>query len=181
MAERLAASTRSYYRVETRLAARLRRATLADVATIEQRLAGSDPDGDGHADPAAPAWARQLEFKLDRVLALLDPALPRPLDPQALRRVVISGSGMRMECEDDDLAPGDDLLVELLLPGQAAGPVTAIAELMARYPRGRDASHDEVSVRFRLIDEGDRDAIVRLVYRVELAQRHRKRPEGSAR
>lgn len=180
MAQRLAGSTRSYYRVETRLAARLRRATLADVATLEQRLAGPDPDGDGQADLSAPAWARQLEFKIDRMIALLDPTLPRPLDPQALRRVVISGAGMRMECEDEDLAAGDDVLVELLL-GQTAGPVTAIGELVARYPGGRDAAHDEVSVRFRLIDESDRDAIVRLVNRVDLAQRHRMRPEGAVR
>lgn len=181
MAERLAPPSRAYYRVETHLAGRLRRATLSDVARFEQRLAGGDANGDATANPDVPAWARQLEFKLDRVLALLDPALPRPLDPQALRRVVISGSGMRMECEDADLAPGDDVLVELLLPGEPAGPVTAIGELMARYPRARDGAHDEVSVRFRLIDERDRDAIVRLVYRVELAQRHRVRPEGAAR
>lgn len=181
MAERLAPQTRAYYRVETRLAARLRRATLADVARFEQRLAGGDAGGDAAPDSGAPAWARQLEFKLDRVLALLDPALPRPLDPHALRRLVISGSGLRMECEDGELAPGDDVLVELLLPGEPGGPLTAIAELMARYPRARDGAHEEVSVRFRLIDERDRDAIVRLVYRVELAERHRARPDGAAR
>src|SRR5690606_33204499 len=180
MAERTGPSARAYYRVETHLALRLRRATPSDVIVFEQRLAGDAAGGEGTAEAAVPLWARQLEFKLDRVLALLDPSLPRPLDPQALQRLVISGSGMRLECEDPDLSAGDEVLVEMLLPGEAT-PVSAIGEVVARDPRTREGRHDEVSVRFRLIDERDRDAIVRHVYRVELAQRQRMQAEGAAR
>jgi hypothetical protein len=179
MSARTPASTRSYYRVETVLPVRIRRATLADVAAVEQRLAaGAD---DVAPESAAPAWAQQLDHKLDRVLALLDPSLPRPLDPHDLRRVVISGSGMRLASETADLAPGDDVLVELLLPGESGGPVVAIAEVVGRYPASGPggAGADEVSLHFRLLDERDRDAIVRLVHRVELAQKLRARPQGA--
>ena len=179
MSARAPASTRSYYRVETLLPVRIRRAALADVATVEQRLAAGQDDV--ASEPAAPAWARQLDHKLDRVLALLDPSLPRPLDPHDLRRVVISGSGMRLAAEAADLAPGDDALVELLLPGESTGPIVAIAEVVGRCPAPGPggASADEVSLHFRLLDERDRDAIVRLVQRVELAQKLRARSQGA--
>jgi hypothetical protein len=177
VAEQPASSSRSYYRVETRLPVRLRRATLADVAAVEQRVAIGVEDGDVGAEPEAPAWARQLEHKLDRILALLDPSLPRPLDPRDVHRVVISGSGMRLAWDAGDLAPGDDVLVELLLPGEASGPVVAIAEVVGCGPSSGVAAEGVVSLHFRLLDERDRDAIVRLVYRVELAEKLRSRPQ----
>lgn len=179
LAEQPLPSRRSYYRVETRLPVRLRRATLLDVAAVEQRIAIGVDDGDAGVESEVPAWARQLEHKLDQVLALLDPSLPRPLGLRDLRPVVISGSGMRLTWSDDDLAAGDDALVELLLPGEASGPVVAIAEVVGCQAVPGLAAGGSVSLHFRLLDERDRDAIVRLAYRVELAEKLRARPQES--
>lgn len=168
---------RVYYRVATRLPVRARRATPADLDAFEQRIALGGDDPWSELTPAMAAWVLHLDRKLERVLSYLDPAVPRPVDRSDVQEVVISGGGMLLPWPGEPLPPETDVLVELLLPGAPPRPVEIVASVVD-VRTAPDGGPPGLALRFRLIDESDRDAIVRLVYRVQLAE---LRARGEAR
>ena len=169
MSSRTGRDLRSYYRVETELAVRVRRATASELATFEQCFGAGGTEPSVALAPGLVTWLRYLDQKLDRVLALLDPSQPRPLEDHGLQHVVISGGGMLVE-QTDGLEPGADVIVELVIPGEPPHRVRALGRVVGL--RQREGAPG-VGLEFRLIDESDRDAIVRMVNRIQLATRLR--------
>jgi hypothetical protein len=171
-------NARAYYRIETRLPVRCRRATAADVAAFEQRtrLGGENPLDE--LPPALAIWLRHVEHKLDKLLSLLDASVPPPLDPRDARTVVISGGGLRLDHPAGDAEPGDPFVVELLLPGDPPRPVTALAEMVGLHTDPSEPRRPLLGLRFRYIDEADRDAIVRMVNRAQITERRVARAIG---
>jgi hypothetical protein len=158
---------REYARVETHLAIRYRRAHAEELLAFEERVVGADA-GEDDLPLALVAYLRNIEFKLDLVLARLDPSFESPLDPKELRAVVLSAGGVQLPAEGDAVDVGDAVRIEMLLPGDAQRTVVA----MGRVSRIVGAS---LAIEYGSIAETDRDAIVRFVNRLQLAQERRAR------
>jgi c-di-GMP-binding flagellar brake protein YcgR len=81
---------------------------------------------------------------------------------------VISGSGLLIPTSEP-VAVGEEVLVELCLPGGHAESVRALARVvgMRGAPGGGEAK--AVALAFSLIDELDRAAIVRFTHEVQRA------------
>lgn len=162
---------REYARVETRMAARFRRARPEESIAFEERVVGADV-GEDDLPLALVAYLRNIEYKLDLVLSRLDARFEAPLDPKELRVVVLSAGGVLITTDPDDVGVGDDVRVEMLLPGGAPRTVQAMGRVTRIVAEGAET---RIAIEFRTIDEGDRDAIVRLVNRLQLAAGRRPR------
>lgn len=162
---------RGYARIETRFPVRCRRATAEEVRGCQQRVAASEA-GDDELPAALVGHLRAIEHKLALILARLDPSQPEPLDPTIAKDVVLSGGGLLVESADLDLVPDDEALVEMLLPTEPLRSVQAVGRVVEWLGDGRDGRPARVAVEFAVIDEADRDAIVRLVNRLQLAAAH---------
>ncbi|MDJ0865256.1 MAG: PilZ domain-containing protein [Myxococcota bacterium] len=159
---------RAFYRVQTSLPVRCRRVEPEEVLEFAVRTQESR-DAQAAVPAELAAWAARIEDKLDTLLARLDPERPPPLSHRDAQSVVLSGSGMMLG-SSDDLLPGDDVLLEFLLPGSPPRRVEALAQVVG-LRRMDEAGHAQVAVRFGAIDEADRQAIVRAVYEVEVLSR----------
>ncbi|MCL4684036.1 PilZ domain-containing protein [Myxococcota bacterium] len=168
---------RGYARIETRFPVRCRRASVEEVRHCEQRIAASDA-AEEELPVALLAHLRGIEHKLALVLARLDPSVPEPLDPTVATDVVISGGGLLVESSDHDLRPDEAVLVELLLPTVPPRSVQAIGRVVEWIGENHTGVAARVAVDFTSIDEADRDAIVRLVNRLQLAAAHPARGRG---
>ena len=156
---------RSYFRVQARILVRYRPLAAGEFDTIRREIetVRQDPEG---LDAVMVGWMRGLEAKLDLILSHLDPSVPAPLGPRDLTDVEISGSGMRWATKES-VEVGSDLLIELQLPGLVTRRVRAIARVIRCIePRG-EQSDRHVAVSFRVIDEDDRQAIVRFANDVQ--------------
>lgn len=159
---------RGYARIETRFPVRCRRASAEEVRHCAQRIAASDA-AEEELPVALLAHLRGIEHKLALVLARLDPSAPEPLDPTVATDVVISGGGLLVESADRDLHPDEAVLVDLLLPTVPPRSVQAIGRVVEWVGENRSGATERVAIDFTSIDEADRDAIVRLVNRLQLA------------
>jgi hypothetical protein len=158
---------REYARIETHLAVRFRRARPEESTAFQERVVGADV-GQDDLPLALVTYLRNIEYKLDLVLSCLDARFEAPLDPKELRVVVLSAGGIHIATDPAGASEGDDVRVEILLPGDAPRAIQALG----RVTRITDTG---IAIEYRLIDEGDRDAIVRLVNRLQLAAGRRPR------
>jgi hypothetical protein len=156
---------REYARIETHLVARVRRAKPEEIEAFEERVVGADV-GEDDLPLALVAYLRSIEYKLDLVLSRLDSRFETPLDPQDLRPVVLSAGGLCVEQPATDLAVGDPVRVQMLLPGDAPRTIDAMGRVTRILTVGAGPN---LAIEYTAIDEGDRDAIVRLVNRLQLA------------
>lgn len=155
---------REYARIETHMAVRVRRAKPEERDAFEERVVGSDI-GEDDLPLALVAYLRNIEYKLDLVLSRLDSHFEAPIDPTDLQRVVLSAGGLCVDARGESFAVGDEVSVELLLPGDAPRTIHAMGRVTRIVAVG-DAP--AIAVEYTAIDEGDRDAIVRLVNRLQL-------------
>lgn len=165
-----ASPERAYARVVTRIAVRFHRASENEVVACEETVVARETGAD-ELPAALVSHLRNIEHKLQLVLSLLDRRYAPPLDPvHDQRNVILSAGGLLIEAPHGDLAVGDQVALELLLPGESPRSVHAIA-VVTRLVAESDPSDGlrGVATEYVLIDESDRDAIVRLVNRLQLA------------
>ena len=155
---------RRYFRVLARLPVRHRPLEPGEFASLKRDIETPRPDPES-LEPALASWLVRIEEKLEQVLGLLGDAGAAPAEPVD---VEISGGGLRFGAKLPDEQEGDDVLVELTLPGSPPRPIRAIGRVVART--NEDSGHDEVAVSFRVIDERDREAIIRFAHEVERVQ-----------
>lgn len=161
---------RAYARIVTRIAVRFHRASENEIAACEESVVAGEA-GEDELPPSLISHLRTIEHKLQLVLSLLDRRYAPPLDPVAdMRNVILSAGGILVEAPHGDLAIGDELAIEMLLPGESPRTVHAIG-IVTRLVADSDPSDGPkgVATEYKLIDESDRDAIVRLVNRLQLA------------
>jgi hypothetical protein len=163
---------RRYFRVWTRLVLRHRRVTPDERERIEAELRSRTPDPPWTGDPALGHWLARIESKLDRLLERLEAGRGpgSEFEGVELRRVEISGSGLRFACAGA-LAPGDDVLVEIWIPGAAARRVRSLARVVRNVEPERPGASPSVALAFRVLAEEDRDAIVRHSLEVQRLER----------
>lgn len=161
------AGQREYARVETHLAIRWRPARPDERAAFDERVIGAEV-GEDDLPLALVGYLRSIEYKLDLILSRLDARFEAPLDPKQLRAVVLSAGGVQVDAEGEAVRVGDEVRVEMLLPGDVPRTVTAIG-CVAR------TVGTSIAIEYVSIAEADRDAIVRLVNRLQLAAGRRAR------
>lgn len=155
---------RRFFRVRARLPVRHRPLEPGEFETLKREIETPRPEAE-EIEPALAARLTGLEQKLDQVLALVGGgANTQPAEPL---NVELSGGGMKFAAKLPEEQEGQDTLVEILLPGYPPRLVRTIARVVAR---SRGANGDEIAVCFRVIDERDREAIVRFAHEVERAQ-----------
>ncbi len=169
------AERRAYYRIETCLPLRVLRGDPAGCERLRREIESSVREPDLAAvDAPLEARLARIEEKLDRVLAHLGGGEP-PLGRDDLTAMRLSGAGLACRVRGRP-RPGEEVVLEMLLPGGAPEPVRAVGRVVSSEPAGPDAS--EVAFAFAAIDELDRDAIVRYV---SAAQRRERRREATSR
>ena len=175
MAASAGSRPRAYFRVETCVPLRIHRGDPAACERLRREIDASvrEPTLSALEAPLEARLAR-IEEKLDRVLAHLGGGQP-PLGRADLRPVRLSGSGLACGVAGG-ARPGEEVVVEMLLPGGAPEPVRAVARVVSAEPQGDGTSR--VALAFTAIDELDREAIVRYV---SAAQRRERRREAGGR
>ena len=137
---------------------------IAKTKAIDKKLAPSispltqgvterkEEEGRGEADPALVSMLVNLDKKLDLIIDLLDEKGERKKSlKEKTRKVNIGGAGLRFQTERE-FQKGDFL--ELTVP--ALGEVTRVE----RNERG----YFTTAVKFNVINEDDRDRIIRYVF-----------------
>jgi hypothetical protein len=163
---------RNYARIETRIAVRFRRVEENEITAFAETVIAGEA-GEEELPAALVARLRAIDHKLQLVLSLLDPRHRPPLDPELDQRdVVLSAGGIRIEAAAGDLESGAHIALEMLLPGDSPRSVQAIA-CVTRVDDAGDATQG-IACEYQLIDEADRDAIVRLVNRLQVAAAARR-------
>ena len=150
---------RAYYRVQARLPVRHRELEPGEFDALKREIEAPRPPRP-EVDPALASWLARVEKKLDRLIALADENAPRPLSEGELSNVEISGSGLRVAGKEE-VDVGENLLVELQLPGNAERRVRAIARVIRQIEPREPGAERELALAFRVIHEDDREAIVR--------------------
>ena len=155
---------RNYFRVRCRLPIRTRKVRSEEQDGLEREiLQRENSTGLNELDPEIAAWLDRIETKLDRILLQIG-VVDEPLRPSDVADVVISGSGLRF-VGDRSHEPDDVLLLEFELPGTPAHPVRCLASVVA-HEVVEDGGHD-LALSFSVINERDREAIVRFTLDVE--------------
>jgi hypothetical protein len=169
-------SQREWARIDTHLAVRFKKIGSDEHAAFEERVIGGDI-GQDELPLALVAYLRNIEYKLDLVLSKLDPSFEAPLDPRAQSAVVVSAGGIHIAGASADVKVGDEVWVEMLLPGDAPRTVHALGHV-SRIVTSTQDGIPGIAIEYDSIDEGDRDAIVRLVNRLQLAAGGRRPREA---
>ncbi len=173
------ASDREYFRVAVRLALRCRPLRPGEFDDLRREIEMPRYEVEG-VPPALREWLWRIEDKLDYLVAGSDSDRRRPLDRSALRDVVISGAGARFAAKDEGRV-GEDVLLELVLPGPVSTDLRAVARVVRRIEPKKAGEEAELAVAWRVIHEQDREAIVRFARDVERAElRTRLQPAGDA-
>lgn len=170
------AERRSFFRVRTRIPVRHRLLTEGEAQAFLSELASKRADRFVPMDPVIAARLDRLEQKLDLVLAALRREVERPLGPEDQQTITLSGSGLELETSDS-LSIGEELLVEMRVPGSPARIVRALGRVVIESARS-NAGKGRVALAFDAIDEHDREAIVRHVFDVERMERARRAASG---
>lgn len=157
---------RAYFRVPARIAIRHRRARSDEIERFERELALNGNKAHQDVDPAIRSLFERIERKIDRVLAHLEPDVAPPLGENDVRPVEISGSGVRYPWSDP-IAVGERVMVEMLLPGSPPRFIRAVGEVAFREEARGTSSPGSVALKFILIDESDREVVIRYTYEVQ--------------
>lgn len=156
---------REYFRANTRIPFRYRKVDPEDVEEVANRIRAGSDSHPGNLDPALASWLDRLERKLDRVLAAVGACEFGPLGAEDARTISLSGCGMAFPCQEQ-LPRGAALLLEFDLSGTRMHRVSVLGEVV--YTRPDEAGGaSQTAVRFNVIHETDRDAIVRHVLDVQ--------------
>ncbi len=149
---------RSFFRVRARIPMRYRALAPGEFEKIRAEIRTPRHESEG-IDPVLGGWMQRLDDKLDLLLSYHDPDQPAPLGSRDARQVEVSGSGMRFEAKDP-VEAGEDILLEFQLPGSVPRRVRSIARVIRNLEPHGPEQEREIAVSFRVIDEGDREAIV---------------------
>ncbi len=159
-------SDRAFFRVRALLPLRHERADQRDIEVFLAELEGVGKVRPPDREPTLEERIEHLDQKIERILSLLDPSVPRPLDETDQRPLEISGSGVRYPWPDP-VEPGVLLRLHFYLPSTPPRTVRCIGRVVScREPDLPHRSHS-VAVAFEHIAEADRDAIVRHTLEVE--------------
>ncbi|GAB4361534.1 MAG: hypothetical protein Kow00128_00420 [Deltaproteobacteria bacterium] len=102
-----------------------------------------------------------MDHKIDAIVKYLLDGNRNALMALSPRRVNISGSGIRF-LVTDPVSVGDFLEMRLYLPDSGGVPVNILGEVV-RAESGR-GNGTEVAVRYRFLEEEDRDRIIRYIF-----------------
>jgi len=147
-----------------------------------ERLASQDKQGlrGGELERLIVPVLAALHEKLDRVLFLLNPQDPVALrfaDPQPVN---LSGSGLGLTTGEPFLLDAH-LGLELLLPLAFPLVIKAIGKVSRVQPWDQEKHQWLIGVRFEVIREEDREAIIHYIFREQrIALRARNTPTVSA-
>ncbi len=147
---------RSYFRVHTQLPMRHRRITSEEAEGYENQFATAQYGGHESLELPLARALRRIENKIDRILLALYPDDEPPLRAEALQPVDLSAGGLRVTAESG-LEVGDQLLVEMLVPGAGEDPVQAVARVVRSEPSEQG---NEIALEFTAIDENHRDSLL---------------------
>ncbi len=162
---------RAYYRIETCLPIRVLRGDPSACERLRREIEASVRETTLAAvDAPLEARLARIEEKLDRLLAQVGGGEP-PLGREDLASVRLSGSGLACRVSGRP-RPGEEVVVEMLLPGGAPEPVRAVARVVSAEPAAEGGSR--AALAFTAIDELDREAIVRYVSAVQRRERRRE-------
>lgn len=159
------ADQRAFLRVPAQLVATLRKLDSFDLESVRRELMSLRDGGGPRTDPRVLVWLERLERKLDLVLAHVTNKPQRATSSEP-REVVISGSGMLLPTSEP-VAVGEEVLIELAIPGGDAERVRALAQVVGVRGRPGVDGAAAVALAFRLIGEPDRAAIVRFTHEVQ--------------
>jgi hypothetical protein len=157
---------REYLRVPARLRIRERVIESDEICALRHEIEMQPHLQNSGIDPGLLAHLERIEFKLDRILARVDPTLRQPIAALEPRDVEISGAGIRIATTRDGPADGARLLVEFLLPDSST-PVRAIGTVRSHVEGGGPQKHSEIAIAFDVMHDADRQAIVRFVLEME--------------
>lgn len=105
-----------------------------------------------------------LDAKIDAVIHFLGSGDRRPLALFNPRWVDLGGSGIRF-IVPDPVGEGDHVELRLQLPDFEGAPVPILGRVIRVVPSPRkDEPGSEVAVRYDLIEEEDRDRIIRYIF-----------------
>jgi hypothetical protein len=105
-----------------------------------------------------------MNEKLDRIMAILNPADPIALRFEEPKTLTISGAGVGVilhEC----FSPDTVLALEFLLPFPFPLQIKAIGKVNRVAPLDLDPQHWHTGVKFDVIHEEDREAVIRYIFR----------------
>ncbi len=154
---------RQHFRVQTRLRFSERLVHRHERPVLEEQILGRPSDGPSALAPELAAWLERIERKLDVVLQVVAPESSLTEQPLEPRDLSLSGSGVAFE-SDLDLDVGDELWLEIELPGPPSYRVCCLATVVSI---GDPCPDWRVAACFRAIREEDRDRIISHTLAVE--------------
>ncbi len=105
-----------------------------------------------------------MDTKIDAVVRFLGSGDRQALAIFTPRWVDLGGSGIRF-IVSEPVAEGDFLEIRLQLPDFEGAPVPILGQVIRAIPSPRrDEPGSEVAVRYRVIEEEDRDRIIRYIF-----------------
>lgn len=160
---------REFFRVRASMAIRCRKLDAFDLETVRREIRPhGEEDGSPH-DARIYAWLERIERKVDLLLAAATGKTRGPEAPVAPQDVVLSGGGVRLQTEEP-VEIGDEVLVEMPVPGARTEFIRALARVVAVERPVPPHIPRTAALCFSEIDEQDREAIVRFTRDVERAR-----------
>jgi hypothetical protein len=160
------AERRTFFRVLTHLPVKSRAVSAREVEALTRELPERRAPDFSRIDPGLAGWLDRIERKLDRVLLHLGIGDPVAFGEDDVQEVMLSGAGMSL-ASDAPVPPGELTLVEFEIPGTPAHLVRCLARVI-RHHRPKKAGDPVTSaVAFEVINEADREAIVRHAVEVQ--------------
>jgi hypothetical protein len=105
-----------------------------------------------------------MDSKIDAIVRFLGSGDRRSLAIFTPRWIDLGGSGMRI-IVSDPVAEGDYVEIRLQLPDFEGAPVPILGRVIRAVPSSRkDEPGTEVALQYRLIEEEDRDRIIRYIF-----------------
>ncbi len=162
---------REYFRVRSVLPLRHVRARDQEVETFVAEMETISRDPSPEKDATMAEQLDRVERKVDRLLSLLDPSHPVPLDDADKRPLEISGSGVRYPWPEM-VEPGELLKLQFILASSPPRTIRCIGRVVSCREPDLPHRSRSLAVAYEHITEADRDAIVRYTLEVErLAKR----------
>ena len=164
--EESGAERRTFFRVLTRLPVKSRAVSEREAETLARELPERRAPDFSRIDPGLAGWLDRIERKLDRVLLHLGIGDPVAFGDGDVQEVMLSGAGMSLASESP-VPPGKLTLVEFEIPGTPAHLVRCLARVIRHQPPKEPGGPVTAAVAFEVINEADREAIVRHAVEVQ--------------
>lgn len=160
------ACRRDYFRVTSWLPVRLTGLNHEEATKLTLELNLPAEESASLADHQVEARLCQIEHKLDLLLERAGFDVALPLSQTQKREVELSGSGIRVEA-DENYRVGDLVKVELYLPEERGRSICLLGRIITGNDERSQDSKLGVALVFQTIRDRDREAIVRHAYEVQ--------------